>query len=213
MVYIREGTGTTVGLTNRANSGIRFRTSGSASGINGLLAQQLISFDLGGEFRLGDSSLASLVVSGTRNFLATGSGASLAVETTSNEWFVLTPSLENSQLSLSGKIWRKIDVSNFGTQVFNDTEESSQELVSLEGNIVKSLGIYGAIFNDGKEVQQGDDGKFQNSSDSKYWQERNFGVAKFEVSDLQAIPEPSTYALIFGISSLAFTTLIRRKIK
>ena len=42
----------------------------------------------------------------------------------------------------------------------------------------------------------------------------NWGVKSFDVSglqELQPIPEPSTYALIFGISSLVFTVFVRRK--
>ena len=167
------------GLSQRLNS-YDFSTYEFGSGLYG--------FNLGGDYTLSDDSAFTMdAIFGTG--LNDNSGFTLAVRDTDGNWYRQALFSENIEDEFIINNWYSININSA-----NGFFEDNPEIVGFDD--FPTISAVGIFFNH----------EYDGQSD---FSPQNVGVKSFSVSNLQAIPEPSTYALFLGILSMSFAFYLR----
>ena len=189
--------GSTIKSTNRyyklgSIAGISVSGSGSSIEVYNVVSKNEISVDSGAKIKADKVSASDIFV---------GSGSSLAA-TTSMKVENLLSVASDSTVSAEDISFEKLIV-NFAED-FVEGESASVDLNSIFGS---STTVVLAALNDGKEFSVSDSHSEWNLDSVTFGSDGNVSF----VVGSQVVPEPATYAAIFGALALAFAAYRRRK--
>ena len=189
--------GSTIKSTNRyyklgSIAGISVSGSGSSIEVYNVVSKNEISVDSGAKIKADKVSASDIFV---------GSDSSLAA-TTSMKVENLLSVASDSTVSAEDISFEKLIV-NFAED-FVEGESASVDLNSIFGS---STTVVLAALNDGKEFSVSDSHSEWNLDSVTFGSDGNVSF----VVGSQVVPEPATYAAIFGALALAFAAYRRRK--